>query len=115
MSLFNSFDRNQHLGELATPLETQGQGVLTPAQRRAATIANLYGNAAFDATVLLSPTAVSASVSDKFTVVPTVASGGVLAAHITDAMTHSIRIKSIAGTLYYVMATTTVTNRTGGA
>lgn len=47
--------------------------------------------------------------------VPTVASGGILAAHVTDAMTHSIRIKDAAGTLYYIMCTTTVTNRTGGA
>lgn len=47
-------------------------------------------------------------------VVPAVASGGVLAAHVTDAMTHSIRIESADGTKYYVMATTTVTNRTGG-
>lgn len=46
--------------------------------------------------------------------VPTVASGGILAAHITDAVTHSIRIESAAGTKYYVMCTTTVTNRTGG-
>lgn len=115
MSLFNSFDRTRHLNELAEPLETQGSGVLTPAQRRALTIANLYGNAAFDTTVLVSPTAVSAAVGDKLTVVPNVASGGVLAAHITDAVSHSIRIKSANGTLYYLMATTTVTNRTGGA
>lgn len=46
--------------------------------------------------------------------VPDVASGGVLAAHITDAMTHSIRIQSADGTNYYIMCTTTVTNRTGG-
>jgi hypothetical protein len=46
--------------------------------------------------------------------VPTVASGGILAAHTTDAMTHSIRFMSAAGTLYYLMATTTVSNRTGG-
>lgn len=47
--------------------------------------------------------------------VPTVASGGILAAHTTDAVTHSIRIMSAAGTLYYIMCTTTVSNRTGGA
>lgn len=115
MSLFNSFDRSQHLGELATPLETQGQGVLTPAQRRAATIANLYGNAAYDTGVLISPTAVSALAGDKLTSVPNVASGGVLAAHVTQVMSHSIRIKSADGTLYYVMVTNVVTNRTGGA
>lgn len=114
MSLYNSFDRTRHLNELAEPLETQGSGVLTPAQRRALTIANLYGNAAFDATVVISPTKVAA-LADNLTVVPTVASGGVLAVHVTDAMTHSIRIKSAAGTNYYLMATTTITNRTGGA
>lgn len=114
MSLFNSFDRTQHLGELASPLDTQS-GVLTPAQRRALTIANLYGNAAFDTSVIVSPTAVSAAVGDKFTVVPNVVSGGVLAAHVTQVMTDSIRIKSADGTLYYLMVTNAATNRTGGA
>lgn len=46
---------------------------------------------------------------------PTVASAGLLAAHITDAMTHSIRCVDEAGTVFYIMATTTATNRTGGA
>lgn len=46
--------------------------------------------------------------------VPNVASGGMLAAHVTDAISHSIRIRSADGTLYYIMCTTTVTNRTGG-
>lgn len=45
---------------------------------------------------------------------PTVAAetAGLFCAHTTDAMTHSIRIVSEAGTAYYLMATTTVTNRT---
>lgn len=46
--------------------------------------------------------------------VPDVASGGVLAVHTTDALTHSIRIQSADGTNYYIMCSTTVTNRTGG-
>lgn len=46
---------------------------------------------------------------------PDVASGGVLAVHITQVMSHSIRIQSEDGTNYYVMCTDTVTNRTGGA
>lgn len=46
--------------------------------------------------------------------IPNVASGGMLAAHVTDAMSHSIRIISADGTKYYLMATTTVSNRTGG-
>jgi hypothetical protein len=45
---------------------------------------------------------------------PAVASGGMVAAHTTDGITHSIRC--IAGsTVLYLMATTTVSNRTGGA
>jgi hypothetical protein len=45
---------------------------------------------------------------------PAIASGGMVAAHVTDAVTHSIRC--IAGaTVLYLMATTTITNRTGGA
>lgn len=114
MSLFNSFDRSQHLGELAVPLDVNGTA-MTPAARRAATINNLYGSAAYDSSVLLSPNLVSGAVGDKFTVVPNVASGGVLAAHTTQTMTHSLRIKSADGTLYYVMITNVVTNRTGGA
>lgn len=40
------------------------------------------------------------------------AAGGILSAHVTDAMTHSIRVIDSAGTAYYLMATTTVSNRT---
>ncbi len=46
---------------------------------------------------------------------PTVASAGLLAAHTTDAITHSIRCVDAAGTVFYIMCTTTATNRTGGA
>ena len=55
----------------------------------------------------------SVALSNLFCV-PNVASGGILAAHVTDAVTHSIRIISADGTKYYLMATTTVSNRTGG-
>lgn len=41
---------------------------------------------------------------------PTIANGGVVAAHTTDAMTHSVRIKAGTTTLY-LMATTTTSNR----
>lgn len=45
---------------------------------------------------------------------PAVASAGLVAAHTTQTMSHSIRI--IAGaTVLYLMCTDTVTNRTGGA
>jgi hypothetical protein len=47
--------------------------------------------------------------------VPDVASGGVLAAHVTQTMTHSIRIQSADGTQYWIMVTNAATNRTGGA
>lgn len=114
MSLFNSFDRAQHFAELGVPLETQGSGVMTPAQRRTAAQGNIFGSA-FKSDVLLSPMQASAAAGDIFTEVPNVASGGTLAAHVTDAMSHSIRIRSANGTKYYIMATTTVTNRTGGA
>ena len=46
--------------------------------------------------------------------VPDVASGGVLAVHTTETITHSLRIQSADGTNYYIMLTDTVTNRTGG-
>lgn len=46
---------------------------------------------------------------------PNVASGGMVAAHITDAMSHSIRCITEGGTVFYLMATTTSSNRTGGA
>ena len=51
----------------------------------------------------------------KFLRLPTIASAGILAAHITDAMTHSVRCVDEAGTVFYLMATTTASNRTGGA
>ena len=43
--------------------------------------------------------------------VPNAANGGVLAAHTTQVMSHSIRIESVNGTVYYVMCTDTATNR----
>ncbi len=46
---------------------------------------------------------------------PTIASAGILAAHITDELTHSIRCIDAAGTVFYIMCTTTASNRTGGA
>lgn len=112
MSLYNSYDRQNFLGELNSPLDTQ-LGVLTPLTQKQKTLANLMTG--FDSSVLISPTFASASVGDKLTTVPNVASGGVLAVHTTQTITHSIRIKSVDGTLYYLMVTNVVTNRTGGA
>jgi len=51
----------------------------------------------------------------KFLKLPTVASAGLLAAHITDAISHSIRCEDAAGTVFYIMCTTDASNRTGGA
>jgi hypothetical protein len=38
-----------------------------------------------------------------------------LAAHTTDAVSHSIRCVDDAGQVFYIMCTTTSSNRTGGA
>lgn len=46
---------------------------------------------------------------------PNVASGGLLAAHVTDSFSHSLRCVTEDGTVFYLMATTTSSNRTGGA
>jgi hypothetical protein len=42
---------------------------------------------------------------------PTIGNGLLIAAHVTDAMTHSIKCRDAAGTVFYIMATTTSTNR----
>lgn len=46
---------------------------------------------------------------------PVAANSTLVATHITDAMTHSVRCVLNDGTLIYVMATTTATNRGGGS
>ena len=53
-------------------------------------------------------------ITDDVLSVSDVASGGVLAVHTTQTITHSLRIQSADGTNYYIMLTDTVTNRTGG-
>lgn len=47
----------------------------------------------------------------KFLEVPNAANGTIFAAHGTDAMTHSIKCETAAGTAFYIMCTTTATNR----
>lgn len=42
---------------------------------------------------------------------PAPENGSIFAAHTTDAMTHSLRIVDENGTAYYIMATTTASNR----
>jgi hypothetical protein len=44
MSLYGAFDQHNHFSELGVPLESQGEGVRTPAQRRALAVANLFGD-----------------------------------------------------------------------
>jgi hypothetical protein len=43
--------------------------------------------------------------------VPVAANGTIFAAHITQAMTHSIKIVDAAGTAFYIMCTNAATNR----
>ena len=43
--------------------------------------------------------------------IPEASNGTIFAAHTTQAMTHSIRIRDAAGTAYYVMVTNAATNR----
>jgi len=43
---------------------------------------------------------------------PVAEANGLFCAHVTDAMTHSLRFVDAAGTEYHLMCTTTVTNRT---
>lgn len=43
--------------------------------------------------------------------IPAAANGTIFAAHITQVMSHSIRIRDAAGTAYYIMCTATATNR----
>lgn len=45
---------------------------------------------------------------------PDVASAGMVAAHTTQVMTHSVRVVTDDGTVLYLMATDAATNRTGG-
>lgn len=71
MSLFNSFDRSQHFGELNTPLETQGEGVLAPALRKAACLANLTVGAGTAGTAGTGVTAVETFDGSLYTTVLT--------------------------------------------
>jgi len=73
------------------------------------------GNTVAASTAFMRVTNTGAVVIGKLFNLPTVASAGLLAAHVTDAMTHSIRCVDAAGTVFYIMATTTISNRTGGA
>jgi hypothetical protein len=47
----------------------------------------------------------------KFLEMPNAANGTIFAAHGTDAMTHSIKCETADGTAFYIMCTTTVSNR----
>lgn len=43
--------------------------------------------------------------------IPTASNGTMVAAHVTDAMSHSIKCRQADGTATYIMCTTTATNR----
>jgi hypothetical protein len=73
------------------------------------------GNTAPATMALIRVAEIGAVATKKLFRLPTVASAGMLAAHTTDAMTHSVRCVDDAGTVFYLMATTTASNRTGGA
>lgn len=98
---------------------TLGLGASTNA---GGTLAGIQVDSDFDTAATVPTNAAAIRVTDsntkkwtKFLSMPTVASAGILAAHTTDALTHSIRCVDAAGTVFYLMATTTATNRTGGA
>ena len=71
------------------------------------------GDTNLDALVVIEALDVE-GITDDVLSVSDVASGGVLAVHTTQTITHSLRIQSADGTNYYIMLTDTVTNRTGG-
>jgi len=98
---------------------TLGLGAATNA---GGTLAAIQADSDFAADATIPATAAAIAITNSNTGVwskalrvPTVASGGIFAAHITDAMTHSLRCVDGAGTVFYLMATTTSSNRTGGA
>lgn len=71
---------------------------------------------AADATVPASAAAIRVTDSgtkvwDNLMVVPNAVTDGMFAEHQTDAMTHSLRCRTAAGTEFFVMCTTTETNR----
>ena len=86
------------------------------------TLAGIQVDSDFDNTATVPTNAAAIRVTDtntkkwaKLLRLPTVASAGLLAAHTTDAISHSIRCVDEAGTVFYIMCTTTSSNRTGGA
>lgn len=98
---------------------TLGLGASTNA---GGTLAGIQVDSDFDNTATVPANAAAIRVTDsntkkwsKFLRLPTVASAGILAAHITDAFSHSIRCVDEAGTVFYIMCTTDASNRTGGA
>ncbi len=69
------------------------------------------GNTVPAATALIRATEIGAVKIGKLLKLPTIGNGLMVAAHVTDAMTHSVRCVDDAGTVFYLMATTTATNR----
>lgn len=66
-------------------------------------------------TVLLDFTDTAALTATHLMELANVGTDTIFSAHGTDAMTHSIRIRSAAGTDYFLMVTSTETNRDDGA
>lgn len=69
------------------------------------------GNTVPAATALIRVAEIGAVKVGKLAKLPTIGNGLMVAAHVTDAMTHSVRCVDDAGTVFYLMATTTATNR----
>jgi hypothetical protein len=69
------------------------------------------GNTVPAATALIRVAEIGTVKVGKLLRLPTIGNGLMLAAHTTDAMTHSVRCVDDAGTVFYLMATTTATNR----
>jgi hypothetical protein len=93
MALFNAFDRNKHLDELDSPLVTN-EGVLTPAQRRARMLANLFasGDAVSLPGVIVNDGSFTTPKLLTATSVGTVAGGTVVAEEHGDGIDHLTKL-----------------------
>jgi len=86
------------------------------------TLSGIQVDSDFDTAATVPSTAAAIAVTNsntllwaKFLRIPAPTSGGLFAAHTTDAISHSIRCIDSAGTVFYIMCTQTSSNRTGGA
>lgn len=109
MSLYNSFDRNKHLDELDSPLDT-AEGVLTPATRRGRVLSNL-ANVTMTAAQLAAVAGVTAGTAAASKAMVLDANKGI--AHFRDLSTPQI-FKQPAPAAKTVSVTLTAAELTGG-